>query len=177
MNMQVLIIEDEIPAGRRLAKLLGKIDPGIGIMQQLDSVETAVAFLRSPAKPDLLFVDIQLADGISFDIFRQTTVHAPLIFTTAYDEYALKAFKLNSIDYLLKPIDEEELRQALEKFGRLHNKKDETLPSRLEKFLEEINASKYKERLMIKRGPATALCKDRRHRILLRRRQALLRSR
>jgi two-component system response regulator LytT len=152
MNMQVLIIEDEIPAGRRLAKLLGKIDPGIDIMRQLDSVETAVAFLQSPAKPDLLFVDIQLADGISFDIFRQTTVHSPLIFTTAFDEYALKAFKLNSIDYLLKPIDEEELRQALTKFGRLHNKKDETMPSRLEKFLEEMSATKYKERLMIKRG-------------------------
>lgn len=152
MNMQVLIIEDEIPAGRRLTKLLVKIDPGIDVLERLDSVEAAVNFLRTPAKPDLIFVDIQLADGISFDIFRQTTIDAPLIFTTAFDEYALKAFKLNSIDYLLKPIDEEELRQALEKFGRLHNKKDDTMPSRLEKLLEEMSATKYKERLMIKKG-------------------------
>jgi DNA-binding LytR/AlgR family response regulator len=152
MNMQVLIIEDEIPAGRRLAKLLLKIDPEIEVLDRLDSIESAVNFLRSPARPDLIFVDIQLADGISFDIFRQTPVQTPLIFTTAFDEWALKAFKLNSIDYLLKPIDEEELAQALEKFSRLHGKKDDTMPSRLEKLLEEMSTARYKERLMIKKG-------------------------
>jgi DNA-binding LytR/AlgR family response regulator len=150
--MQVLIIEDEIPAVSRLTRLLLKIDPEIEVLERLDSVESAVSYLRSPAKPDLIFMDIQLADGISFDIFDQTTVHAPLIFTTAFDEYALKAFKVNSIDYLLKPIDEKELRQALEKFKLLHKKKDDDMPSRLETLLREINATKYKERLMIKKG-------------------------
>src|ERR1700733_11300545 len=125
--MQVLIIEDEIPAVSRLTRLLLKIDPEIEVLERLDSVESAVSYLRSPAKPDLIFMDIQLADGISFDIFRQTNVHAPLIFTTAFDEYALKAFKVNSIDYLLKPIDEDELRQALEKFKLLHKKKDDDM--------------------------------------------------
>jgi DNA-binding LytR/AlgR family response regulator len=150
--MQVLIIEDEIPAGLRLGKLLLRIDPEIEVLDRLDSIETSVAFLQSSARPDLLFVDIQLADGLSFDIFRQTTVHVPLIFTTAYDEYALKAFKLNSIDYLLKPIDEDELRQSLEKFLRLHKKKDDDLPARLARIMEEMNTAKYKERLMIKKG-------------------------
>lgn len=152
MNMQVLIIEDEMPAGRRLTRLLQKIDPEIELLERLDSVETSVSYLRSTVSPDLIFMDIQLADGISFDIFRQTAVNAPLIFTTAFDEYALKAFKVNSIDYLLKPIDEEELRQALDKYRRLHTKKDEGLPARLKKLLEEMNGVKYKERLLIKRG-------------------------
>jgi DNA-binding LytR/AlgR family response regulator len=150
--MQVLIIEDERPAVQRLTRLLQKIDPLIEVMNRLDSVESSVSYLRSGASPDLIFVDIQLADGLSFDIFEQTPVNIPLIFTTAFDQYALKAFKMNSIDYLLKPIDEGELKQAILKYSRLHAAMKEDMPARLERLLEQMKAGSYKERLMIKRG-------------------------
>ncbi|MDP4149200.1 MAG: LytTR family DNA-binding domain-containing protein [Bacteroidota bacterium] len=150
--MQVLIIEDEMPAVQRLTRLLQKIDPFIEVVDRLDSVESSVSYLRSGPAPELIFVDIHLADGHSFDIFAQTSVSIPLIFTTAFDQYALKAFKMNSIDYLLKPIDEEELRQAITKFKRLHLAIKADMPARLEKLLEQMRTGGYKERLMIKRG-------------------------
>src|SRR5882672_8597257 len=109
--MQVLIIEDEIPAANRLAKMLESISNDMSVVKRIDSVEAGVAFLRLKENIDLIFMDIQLADGLSFNIFRQTEVKAPVIFTTAFDQYTLKAFKVNSIDYLLKPIDEKELQQ------------------------------------------------------------------
>jgi DNA-binding LytR/AlgR family response regulator len=104
--MRVIIIEDEIPAANRLGKMLESIDAGIRINGRYDSVESAVRFFRSgDTSFDLVFMDIQLADGLSFDIFSQVAVPAPVIFTTAFDQYTLKAFKVNSVDYLLKPID------------------------------------------------------------------------
>jgi len=111
--MRILIIEDELPAARQLVRLLATHAPGHTLLDTLDSVEGAVAWLRAHPAPDLVFMDIQLADGLSFDIFRQVTVAAPVIFTTAFDQYALQAFKVSAMDYLLKPVDPDELAQAL----------------------------------------------------------------
>jgi DNA-binding LytR/AlgR family response regulator len=150
--MQVIIIEDEAPAANRLAKMLQSISDGIEITKRLDSVESAVKFLKSARDADLIFMDIQLADGLSFDIFQQTEVVSPVIFTTAFDQYTLKAFKVNSIDYLLKPIDEKELKQAVEKYRQLYDKKENGFSEKLLKAMKEMNTNRYKERLLIKRG-------------------------
>ena len=115
-NLKLLIIEDEPLAAERLKKMLNTLEPDAEIVATLDSVRAAVKWFLQSESPDLALFDIQLSDGMCFDIFQQTTVKCPVIFTTAYDEYALKAFKLNSVDYLLKPIDEQELKQALSKF-------------------------------------------------------------
>lgn len=112
--MNVLIIEDEKPAARRLARLLG--DLGVAAPVMLHSVEESITWFQEHKHPDLIFLDIQLSDGLSFEIFEEVEVHSAIIFTTAYDEYALQAFKLNSIDYLLKPIDDEELAAAFNKY-------------------------------------------------------------
>lgn len=149
--MRVLLIEDEQPAARRLSKLLTELEPSIQILDVIDSVEAAVKWLNTFREPDLLFMDIQLADGISFDIFRQVELKIPVIFTTAYDEYTLKAFKVNSVDYLLKPIDKEELTIAIQKFKDLHKSASIHLPN-LEKLLQNISSSTYKERLLVKTG-------------------------
>src|SRR6476469_3157941 len=116
MSLTALIVEDEPLAARRLADLLSKQSPPVRVLGTAESVTGAVALLDSlqPA-PDVLFLDIQLADGLSFEIFEQVAVRCPVIFTTAYDQYALQAFKVNSVDYLLKPIDANELTAALAK--------------------------------------------------------------
>src|SRR5215470_6233186 len=114
--MQVIIIEDETPAANRLTRLLRNINDEIEVVHRLDSVESSVKFLPTVENIDLIFMDIQLADGLSFDIFQQITINVPVIFTTAFDQYTLKAFKVNSIDYLLKPIEEKDLAQAVEKY-------------------------------------------------------------
>ena len=150
--MRVLIIEDEIPAANRLAKMLENSNSDIVILDRLDSVETSVKFLGAEKNIDLIFMDIQLADGLSFDIFSQTTISTPVIFTTAFDQYTLKAFKVNSIDYLLKPIDEKELEDAVEKYRRLYPKNDRLYAEKLVQLVQEINTTRYKERLLIKRG-------------------------
>lgn len=116
--MTTLIIEDEQPAARRLARLLSDFDPTIQIGPVLESVSDAATYLLTNAHPDLLFSDIQLSDGLSFEVFRQIEPRCPIIFTTAYDEYAVQAFKLNSLDYLLKPIVPRELEAALTKFRK-----------------------------------------------------------
>ncbi|WP_430967917.1 LytR/AlgR family response regulator transcription factor [Spongiimicrobium sp. 2-473A-2-J] len=112
--MNVIIIEDEKPAARRLSRLLAELDVSVSIM--LHSVEESIAWFQQNEHPDLIFLDIQLSDGLSFEIFDLIEIHSAIIFTTAYDEYALQAFKLNSIDYLLKPIDDEELEKAVAKY-------------------------------------------------------------
>lgn len=117
--MKVCIIEDERLAADRLARLIKKYDPSIDIVFSADSVKKSVAWFKSHPHPDLAFFDIQLADGISFEIFEQVNLKSPVIFTTAYDEYAIRAFKVNSIDYLLKPIDFEELSTSIGKFKAL----------------------------------------------------------
>ena len=116
---KVLIIEDESAAARRLEKLLLEAAPEATVLARLDSVEAAVLWLKSNPQPDLILLDIHLADGASFEIFQHVEVTAPVIFTTAYDEYALQAFKVNAVDYLLKPIKANELAAAIEKFKRV----------------------------------------------------------
>src|SRR5690554_6299837 len=114
MAMQTIIIEDEKPAARRLQRMLEKI--GVQVDTTLHSVEEAKVWFQENSHPDLIFLDIQLSDGLSFEIFEDIQIQSAVIFTTAYDEYALQAFKLNSIDYLLKPIDEKELEKAVKKY-------------------------------------------------------------
>ena len=164
--MKVIIIEDETPAANRLTKLLHAIHDEIKVVKRLDSVASAVHYFQSAQQPDLIFMDIQLADGLSFDIFLQVQIKTPVIFTTAFDKYTLKAFKVNSIDYLLKPIDEEELRLAVEKYRELYLRKNNDFSDKLMKLVADINTAKYKERLLVKRGQqlsfikteATAFC-------------------
>jgi DNA-binding LytR/AlgR family response regulator len=150
--MQVVIIEDEAPAANRLSKLLQDISSDIDVIQQLDSVESAVKYLQPAKNIDLIFMDIQLADGLSFDIFQQVTITTPVIFTTAFDQYTLKAFKVNSIDYLLKPIDEAELKNAVLKYQQLYPKQGNDFSEKILKVMREMNAAVYAERLLIKRG-------------------------
>ena len=150
--MQVVIIEDEAPAANRLSKLLQDISSDIDIIQQLDSVESAVRYLQPTKNIDLIFMDIQLADGLSFDIFQQVTITIPVIFTTAFDQYTLKAFKVNSIDYLLKPIDETALKNAVLKYQQLYPKQGNDFSEKILKVMREMNAAVYAERLLIKRG-------------------------
>ncbi len=150
--IKVIIIEDEIPAANRLAKLLHQFSDEIAIVQKLDSVEASVQYLSTAQNIDLIFMDIQLADGLSFDIFKQTTITIPVIFTTAFDQYTLKAFKVNSIDYLLKPIDEADLHRSMEKYLQLYPKKNIDFSGKILQMMQEMNAVKYKERLLIKRG-------------------------
>ena len=112
--LRTIIIEDEKPSARRLQRMLSEL--GIEVEAMLHSVKESLEWFGQNEAPDLILLDIQLSDGLSFEIFEQTQVNSAIIFTTAYDEYALKAFKLNSIDYLLKPIDDEELKSAIDQF-------------------------------------------------------------
>ncbi|HZH70239.1 MAG TPA: LytTR family DNA-binding domain-containing protein [Flavobacteriaceae bacterium] len=116
--MNAIIIEDEKPAARRLQRMLEKM--GVQVGSTLHSVEEAKVWFQENSQPDLIFLDIQLSDGLSFEIFEDIQLKSAIIFTTAYDEYALQAFKLNSIDYLLKPIDEEELEKSVKKYREFH---------------------------------------------------------
>jgi two-component system response regulator LytT len=164
--MRVIIIEDEMPAANRLARMLQQAGEDISVVNRLDSVASAVDYFKTAGNIDLVFMDIQLADGLSFDIFYQAKIETPVIFTTAFDQYTLKAFKVNSIDYLLKPIDEHELKLALEKFRNLYPKKDSDYSQKILKLVQEMNTTRYKERLLVKRGQqlgyvkteATAFC-------------------
>jgi len=117
--MKVIIIEDEITASEQLEFLLNKIDSKIEVIKTLDSVKSSISYLSKDNSANLLFMDIHLSDGISFEIFNQVNITTPIIFTTAYDQYAIKAFKVNSVDYLLKPIDKDELEKAINKFKAL----------------------------------------------------------
>ncbi len=149
--MKVIIIEDEQLAARRLVRLLQEYDSQIEVTAILESVEDSVAWLRTHAPPDLAFVDIQLADGLSFQIFETVELAFPLIFTTAYDEYAIRAFKLNSIDYLLKPISEADLTAALAKYQRWQQPASPAIDIRqLQSLLAGAATRTYKERFIVK---------------------------
>ena len=117
--MKALIIEDEKAAVRNLQAVLARVAPEVEVIEVLDSVEDALDWFATHSMPELIFVDIHLADGSAFELFEKVEIRCPVIFTTAYDEYALRAFKVNSIDYLLKPIGEEEMRAALSKLRHL----------------------------------------------------------
>ncbi len=150
--MNIIIIEDEKPSARRLRRMLTELN--IEAQAMLHSVEEAVNWFQNNEHPDLILLDIQLSDGLSFEIFEQVKVNSAIIFTTAYDEYALKAFKLNSIDYLLKPIDEDELKNAIEKFES-HQSKSQNLQvdiEQIKKLLVNPLDKNYKERFTVKVG-------------------------
>jgi DNA-binding LytR/AlgR family response regulator len=143
-----LIIEDEGPAAERLVKLLKTLAPDIEILGSIDTVEGAIKWFGEHPAPDLVLLDIQLGDGLSFDIFRKTKVESYVIFTTAYDEYAIKAFELNSIDYLLKPVDEKRLSASLQKFRKLNSAANNL---NIEKLIEGIESRKdnFKKRFVV----------------------------
>lgn len=152
--MKVLIIEDEAPAFRRLQKVLEEVQPGIEIVEVLDSVEESIKWFNNHNAPDLIFMDIQLSDGLSFEIFENIKIYQPVIFTTAFDEYMLKAFKVNSIDYLLKPIKKEDLAQSIQKFHEMKsafgNKELPDLNELISKI--KVDDRKYKARFLAKQG-------------------------
>ncbi|MEO1051601.1 MAG: LytTR family DNA-binding domain-containing protein [Bacteroidota bacterium] len=150
--MKALIIEDEQLAAERLELLIKNYDHSIEIIDKIDSVKNAVKWFANNPHPDVVFLDIQLADGVSFEIFEMTKVNAPIIFTTAYDEYALKAFKVNSVDYLLKPIDDDELKAAFDKLNQLSNGFGQAeSQDKIEKVMSLL-APKHKNRFIVKVG-------------------------
>jgi len=150
--MRILIIEDEKPAAQRITKLVENLDKTIEIIEVIDSVEDTIAWFKTNQMPDLTFMDIQLADGLSFDIFKGVKVTCPVIFTTAYDEYALEAFKVNSIDYLLKPIDPKALDRAWQKYQSLKGNSNSDILGLLETFKSQVEQKRYKERFLVKKG-------------------------
>lgn len=152
--MKVLIIEDEMPAARRLSMLVQQINPDVEVLDIIDSVEASVKWLNNHQAPELIFMDIQLADGLSFEIFEHLEIRSPIIFTTAYDEYTLRAFKVNSIDYLLKPIDLEELKKSIDKLSKLKESFNAEVSTDIEQLLKSLqwNKKEYKTRFLVKVG-------------------------
>ena len=146
--IRTLIIEDEKPAALRLKRLLISLDPDIEILGIIETVESAVKWFESHPHPDLIMLDIQLGDGLSFDIFRKIKVDSYAIFTTAFDEYAIKAFELNSIDYLLKPVDETKLLQSLQKFRKFQSFSQTVNIGKLLDTIE-IRKDKFKKRFVV----------------------------
>ena len=152
--MTTLIIEDEEPAFKRLQKMLKELEPGHTLLNQIVSVSSAVKWFKENEAPDLIISDIQLADGVSFEIFKQVDIKCPVIFTTAYDQYAIEAFKVNSIDYLLKPVKKEELEKAVSKFKALT---PAAAPpaidiNKLLQSLQPATGNDYKKRFVVRYG-------------------------
>ena len=152
--MTTLIIEDEEPAYRRIHKMMKELEPGHTLLNQIVSVSSAVKWFKDNEAPDLIISDIQLSDGISFDIFKQVDIKCPVIFTTAYDQYAIEAFKVNSIDYLLKPVKKEELEKAVTKFKSLTPAT--AAPAidinKLLQSLQPAAGAEYKKRFVVRYG-------------------------
>lgn len=152
--MNLLIVEDEALSARRLRSMLTEIDPTFRVLDILDSVSETVTWLHQHPTPDLIFMDIELTDGRSFEIFEKTVVACPVIFVTAYDEYAIQAFKVNSIDYLLKPVKREELIRSIDKFRQLHRPVGQEVSNvNLAALLHELQSKPgYKDRFLLKQG-------------------------
>lgn len=153
--MNVLIIEDEPFAQQELIRLLHLCDESIRVLDRIDSVEESIRWLQSHPWPDLIFMDIQLSDGISFEIFNELEMQSPVIFTTAYDEYAIRAFKVNSLDYLLKPIEEADLKKSLDKYRQLREmfrRKGSFLSQDQVEDLLQLYKPSYKSRLVTRMG-------------------------
>src|SRR6185436_7903916 len=154
--MKLLIVEDEELAAKKLQKILAAVDPSILVAGVTDSIKTTVEWLQENPQPDLILMDIELCDGQSFEIFNLTEVKSPVIFTTSYDEFALKAFKVNSLDYLLKPIQKDELENAIAKFQNLKQiysgqQQHETPITALMKELQQTLQNKeYRKRFLVK---------------------------
>lgn len=147
--MKILIVENEKPAAEKLARILNQIEPSISIIGTTESVEATLNWFQSNSMPDLIFMDIQLDDGLCFELFELMNLQIPVIFTTAYNEYMLNAFKVNSVDYLLKPIADIELQQAIEKFKSIHYQKAISSDVLAQLFKEKTG---YKNRFLIKVG-------------------------
>jgi two-component system LytT family response regulator len=152
--MNVLIIEDEKAASGRLVAMLNAADPSIAILAVIDSIEDSVTWLMSHDEPDVIFADIQLSDGICFEIFRKVRPRSAVIFTTAYDEYALEAFKVNSVDYLLKPLDPEALAKSLDKYRAMKNIFTRGAADTLASLLSHLDRKEkgYRTRFLVKSG-------------------------
>ncbi|CAN5775112.1 LytTR family DNA-binding domain-containing protein [soil metagenome] len=150
--MKAVIIEDEEIIAKVLENKIRKVAPDVQVMQVLPSLKTARKWLGENAEPDLMFMDIQLGDGVSFDLFNDYALKCPVIFTTAYDEYAIRAFKVNGVDYLLKPVKETELVAAIDKCRRLATKSD-TSPADIIELVRSMTnptaAPKYKEKFIV----------------------------
>jgi two-component system, LytTR family, response regulator LytT len=149
--MKILIIEDEEPAAKRLQKMLQEIEPAAIFTDNIVSVASAIKWFKENELPDLIIADIQLSDGLSFEIFKAVEVLCPIVFTTAYDQYAIEAFKVNSIDYLLKPIKKEELATAVAKFKKI---RPTTPLININQLLKTFNnpAAAYKKRFVVRYG-------------------------
>ncbi len=150
--IKVLIIEDEMPSARKMNALIGMIAPDFEVVDMLESVQESVQFLKQN-KVDLIFLDIHLADGNSFAIFEQIKIETPIIFTTAFNQYAIEAFQLISVDYLLKPIEKERLEQAITKFRKIHMT-EQSAPvvdyQEINRIIaKSVNAKDYQERFMV----------------------------
>ncbi len=153
--MRVLIVEDEQLAVEKLSRTIHEVDKNIQIVGQTDGIETTVQWLQDNLEPDLIFLDIELSDGQSFEIFNQTVVNSAVIFTTSYDEYAIQAFKVNSIDYLLKPIKKDDLRQSLEKYAQMKQKYGHPAAPDIQQLLRDIRLQitpDYRDRFLVKHG-------------------------
>lgn len=151
--MNILIVEDEELAVKKLQKTLAGVDPSANVVGVTDSIQGTVDWLQNNSNADLILMDIELADGQSFEVFNQVEVKAPVIFTTSYDEYALKAFKVNSVDYLLKPIQSEDLQAALTKYRKLTNtnkSSDINLESLVKQLQQQLQPKEYRKRFLVK---------------------------
>jgi DNA-binding LytR/AlgR family response regulator len=148
--MNAIIIEDEKLSAEHLSNLLKRIDASINVMATFDTVKKSVDAFQKGMKADVVFVDVHLADGLSFEIFQKVQIDTPIIFTTAYDEYAIKAFKLNSVDYLLKPIGAEDLRVAIDKLKKF-NQSHTSIVKDIANAYQNLN-KQYKNRFMVKMG-------------------------
>lgn len=152
--MKILIVEDEDLAVKKLQKTLAAVDAAAEVVGTADSIQSAVEWLNDNPQPDLILMDIELADGQSFEIFNLTEVKSPVIFTTSYDEYALRAFKVNSVDYLLKPIQKEELEAALNKYKKLtgNGKADISIDSLVKELQQKLQPKEFRKRFLVKHG-------------------------
>lgn len=157
--MKILVIEDETLVAESLMKQVRQVEPSAELIGPLPTVKASLKWLSENPQPDLILSDIQLADGISLDIFSEYKLHCPVIFTTAYNEYAIRAFKVNSIDYLLKPIDKKELIAAFQKFHLLQSKfNDAVYLQEMKELFTNFNKSKqYKERFAVHMGRSVTL--------------------
>jgi len=152
--MQILIVEDEELAVKKLQKTLLAVNETARVTGVTDSIKSTVEWLQENPAPDLILMDIELADGQSFEIFNLTEVKSPVIFTTSYDEYALKAFKVNSVDYLLKPIQKEELQAALNKFQKIkgNGSNDINMDVLIKELQQKLQPKEYRKRFLVKHG-------------------------
>ncbi len=150
--MNILIVEDEELAVKKLQKTLASVDPSANVVGVTDSIQGTVDWLQNNSNADLILMDIELADGQSFEVFNQVEVKAPVIFTTSYDEYALKAFKVNSVDYLLKPVQTEDLQAALTKYKKLTESKkpDINLESLVKQIQQQLQPKEFRKRFLVK---------------------------